>query len=913
MSQVFKALDRKTDQLVAVKILREDRTQRERFRREAEKLSLLSHPHVVGFHEFGEFEGRDFLVMEYMPGGNLAEILEQETDLDRLLDIFTQVATGLQALHQAGLVHRDLKPENVLLTAHGLAKIGDLGVAREVKRQTRLTEAGAILGTYLYVSPEQILSSDVGPTADLYSLGVCLFEAICKELPFEGSSEYEVLHAHVQQPAPRVGERRPDLPAELDQLVEHLLAKKPEDRPQTAAEVRSRLMKIRQLLLDPVQPVWAAMQKSKQVLLLGGCARERLLALEELQERLQSAKQDSVLLFSPDPRPGGAWQKLLKSLQLGGDEKSAERVADSVGERWLLVFEGTALDPDSALHLKRLAPLVRCLETSDEVSALFEEVQSVCQLPKQPDPPAPSGEELSTLVALIEGAPKSFPYSLLAECASFSEAQTDRLVDELVESGYLVEDPGQAGSLWRTRDSGQFEKLSKRRQSRLNSKIHHFLAQLPDGLWHLPALEERMGNPSAAKEAAQKAAQRAGELGLREARTRFQALAGTTADAPESPLNQLGGFLIEEKIKDGDTATIYAGRRESLDRKVALKVLRADLVDDPTFRERFRREAKAAAQLRHPNIVEVYDFGEQDSSCYLALEFLGEQTLKNLEIPLPVAELKPIAVPILKALQHLHERGIIHRNLRPENIFLPEPERPVLGDFSVARMLADSVRLTRAGETVGQSAYAPPEQLEGKDLQPNADLYALGLILVELLTGENPHDANNILSSMEKKRQPKFQLEHELPEPLLKLLEKVCHPDPTQRHQCATDFREELVACLDKLLAPLLLKIESGEISLDQAQVLRSSLEQATPSEPKKAPEPAPVPPAPAPAPTPPPPQKIEISAPAGRPHGLTRNWRTCFCRHLPISSGPHFAQQPTGGCLCFPGRKGSRHHPDLH
>lgn len=245
MGEVWKALDQRTGQEVAVKFLfpGSDQETAERQRQEASALAALSHPNVVTLIESLEYEGRSILIMELLEGGNLQKWLAGKPDLAEILTVFAQVCDGLEYLHDRGLVHRDLKPGNILFRKDGVPKIADLGLVRRVGTRSELTQTGVMMGTAAYVSPEQILSTrETGPAGDLYSLGVTLFEALTGRWPFVRESDFELLQAHLREPAPSARELRPDLPPALDVLLRRLLEKEASLRPRTAGQVRQVLL-----------------------------------------------------------------------------------------------------------------------------------------------------------------------------------------------------------------------------------------------------------------------------------------------------------------------------------------------------------------------------------------------------------------------------------------------------------------------------------------------------------------------------------------------------------------------------------------------------------------------------------------------------------------------------------------------
>ncbi|ODT63022.1 hypothetical protein ABS71_14850 [bacterium SCN 62-11] len=254
MGQVYKAIDSANNEVVAIKFLiaGADEGMQRRLRLEAREHAALSHPNVVKLYEHMSYEGHDFLVMEYMDRGNLKDFVNDAPELSETLGVFLQVCDGLEYLHRQGLVHRDLKPENILLNSNKQAKIADLGMVRRTDHEhSSLTLTGQLVGSTRFMAPEQILRSQVTLAADLYSLGVALFESISGEAPFEGS-EYHVLNAHIREQAPSLKSRVPSIPDALDELVANLLEKSPENRPRSAAQVAERL---RQCLdQSPVAP-----------------------------------------------------------------------------------------------------------------------------------------------------------------------------------------------------------------------------------------------------------------------------------------------------------------------------------------------------------------------------------------------------------------------------------------------------------------------------------------------------------------------------------------------------------------------------------------------------------------------------------------------------------------------------------
>ncbi|MBC9728952.1 serine/threonine protein kinase [Streptomyces sp. TRM68367] len=236
MGEVWTARDELLGRTVAVKLLAVDAddTATRRFRREAEIAARLNHPHVVALYDAGAHEGRLFLAMEFVHGGSLAQQLAVHGVLppERVAGLAAQIAAGLSAAHQQGVIHRDVKPGNLLLSAEGTVKIADFGIARSVHdTTTALTTTGQLLGTSAYLAPERALGRPAGPASDVYALGCVLYELLVGHAPFRGANAAAVVHQHVSAVPVRPGQLRRGLPHDTDDYLLRLLAKEPGHRP----------------------------------------------------------------------------------------------------------------------------------------------------------------------------------------------------------------------------------------------------------------------------------------------------------------------------------------------------------------------------------------------------------------------------------------------------------------------------------------------------------------------------------------------------------------------------------------------------------------------------------------------------------------------------------------------------------
>ena len=236
MSSVFRARDRQLERRVAIKILHQhyatDPEYLERFRREARAVARLSHPNIVTVIDRGDDDGRQYIVFEHVEGENLKELVLRTGRLPvrRALELALAVADGLSFAHDHGLVHRDVKPQNVLLSREGEVKVTDFGIARSLHMDQGVTQTGTVLGTGEYLAPEQASGKPVSAATDVYSLGVVLWELLAGDVPFVGENFVAVALRHVNEPAPSLQERRPDVSPRLAAAVDRALAKDPARR-----------------------------------------------------------------------------------------------------------------------------------------------------------------------------------------------------------------------------------------------------------------------------------------------------------------------------------------------------------------------------------------------------------------------------------------------------------------------------------------------------------------------------------------------------------------------------------------------------------------------------------------------------------------------------------------------------------
>lgn len=261
-------------------------------------------------------------------------------------------------------------------------------------------------------------------------------------------------------------------------------------------------------------------------------------------------------------------------------------------------------------------------------------------------------------------------------------------------------------------------------------------------------------------------------------------------------------YELAERIGSGGMGTVWRAHDSKLGRDVAVKLLHEGLAADATFVERFRSEARAAAKLTHPNVVAVYDTGEHEGIPFIVMELVeGEsvQALISRVGPLPVEETARIGRDILSAIGHAHDRGLVHRDMKPANVIVDESSRePKVADFGIAKGLEDTGGLTRTSGLIGTAAYLSPEQVSGKSATPASDLYAVGCLLYACLAGQPPFGgATPVAVAMQHLNHPVPLLRQrrpDVPGAFEGVINRALEKDPARRFASARQMAEAIAA-----------------------------------------------------------------------------------------------------------------------
>jgi eukaryotic-like serine/threonine-protein kinase len=266
-----------------------------------------------------------------------------------------------------------------------------------------------------------------------------------------------------------------------------------------------------------------------------------------------------------------------------------------------------------------------------------------------------------------------------------------------------------------------------------------------------------------------------------------------------------GRYEVEELVGHGGMSSVYKARDSLLERHVALKILHEQYNADDDFVERFKREARSVAQLQHPNIVTVIDRGEEEGRQYIVFEYVEGENLKEYVVRkgrLEIREALEVAIEVANALAFAHENGLIHRDVKPQNVLLNGDTRAKVTDFGIARTL-DVDGMTQTGTVLGTSNYIAPEQASGGRVDAHSDVYALGVVLYELIAGEVPFPGESFIAvAMKHLHEPApnlMDVRRDVPLRVAAAVDRALEKDPEQRFQTMNAFAAELEACLAEL------------------------------------------------------------------------------------------------------------------
>jgi eukaryotic-like serine/threonine-protein kinase len=341
-----------------------------------------------------------------------------------------------------------------------------------------------------------------------------------------------------------------------------------------------------------------------------------------------------------------------------------------------------------------------------------------------------------------------------------------------------------------------------------------------------------------------------------------------------------GRYRLDERLGAGGMSTVYKARDNVLERMVAVKLLAEHLAEDDGFVARFRREALAAAKLLHPNVVQVYDSGRDPEAHrhFMVMEYVQGPTVTQMmreRDRLPVDEAADIAAQACEGLEYAHRHGVIHRDVKPGNLIVNPDGVVKLVDFGIAKAAEDS-RITQIGSVVGTAAYLSPERAQGDEATPSADVYSLGVVLYQMLSGRLPYESGSLtelaLRQQEGEPDPLHVLNPDVPAALSRAVSRSLAPRPDLRYASAAEFGEAIRQGARGRDSAITMMLETAATS-----VAHRTDEAAT-----NVLQPLPTP-APAPTRAPAPPRPAKRAARAPRPEPKPRRRRGAFTRFMAL------------------------------
>jgi serine/threonine protein kinase len=772
------------DRIVALKMIRTGLDagpeERARFRLEAQAVASLSHANIIQIYDCGEFGGMPYLAMEFAEGGSLAQRLQQGAPGPaEAAELVALLARAVQFVHDRDILHRDLKPGNILLTGQGVPKLADFGLAKRLDQDQGLTRPQAVLGTASYMAPEQARHDAIGPSVDVYALGAILYELLTGRPPFRGETREMTIHQLLFEEPIAPSRVRSDADPLLEAICVKCLEKMPALRYQSAGALAldlERYLHNEPISIEPLtmrqRHERTARHKGYEILEALGpdgaansykakhLALNRIVVLDMIAsdapsiadaQRLRAEAEEAARWHHPNA------VEIYDFGELNGEPFFAREYVEGQS---LAVEPAPFLPGQAAALVETLARAVQHAHLRGVVhgnlkpSKILRAQDGTCKITgfhraairtRSPGPrPADDVYALGViLLGLLTGRPLESDDVLLAGDATgtLAASASQALPRELAAICRHCLDPD-------------------------STRRYESPAVLAEDLRRFQAGEVLFIENLDDRHAQERWARRA-------------------------------GFEIVEILAESSDCFTYKARQTALDRVVVLKRISAQYRFVPMAKERFRREARLLAGIRHPHVVRLYDHGEQNDLCYFAREFVDGQSLaeaarKNWR---PQESARLVAT-LARAVDDLHTRGIVHAALNPENIHITTKGEPKIASFRRTRLTTPETGLSLPASARWSLSFLAPEQLAGGRKPPEraSDIYALGAILYTLLVGTPPFLARTVEETRTRMLNETPVLPRQLAADVPENLESIClaclAKDPTARPKSAMALAE---------------------------------------------------------------------------------------------------------------------------
>jgi serine/threonine protein kinase len=727
MGIVYKAIDPIIGRSVAIKMItsgsKGDPDLLQRFYTEARSTGSLQHPNILTVYDVGDQDGDPYLVMEYLEGETLDSIIRSGLPLSLVykLGIVIELCKGLNYAHQHGVTHRDIKAGNIMVLKDGSPKIVDFGIARI--GDSGQTRTGQVIGSVSYMAPEQLRGDKVDSRADIFSLGVVLYQLLTYALPFQADSMAATMLQILQESPRPLSNYIDQYPLELDALVSRALAKDREQRYQTAADLGADLSRVRDALKNGLieQHLHAAeLLLSQQELVK---AKEELLAaltLDSHHTRAMQLMQGMSQAFGSEPEPPG-----LSSIEAA--ETLSARIHDNP--------VACAADPQSSTVI---APAVSTTKLGLDAAVSGKEPSRRSEMPD--------------VTRIFEGLPDG------GHSEVQSKRQNVRLTFAASEDRLLT---------------GKTVRLTclPFRIGRVNSEmciesdpgisLQHAVIDWDGSAFTIADLDSTNGTYLNGKRLRANTSEVL-PFGALVRLGNYTVLTFSSDDVIELP--SLIGQLIDTRykllklIRNGSKTALYEASDSRLPQRVAVKILSPSLASYPGYSEQFNREAEIAARLHHPHICPILDYGvtsvpmyggQMLTSNYLTMGLMEGGSLSDRlssKRPVPLEQIVDWLDDVSDALEYAHAEGVIHSGLKTSSLIFDSKGKAYVTDFGMAFRQGDLKKRI----FLGSPEFLAPEQWEGLELTPKVDQYSLAVLTYLSVTGGLPFEGQVDADQREK-------------------------------------------------------------------------------------------------------------------------------------------------------------------
>lgn len=851
--EVYEALDSETNRPVLIKIL--DPTDQpaanpKEIREFRDKVTALRHPYIASVYDIDRIDRRLFVVMEHLDDTSLSSYLaelrahNQAPPLTEISQKLGLIADALDHAHAQGLVHRNLNPNNILLTDVDEPVLTDFGLVTLLLGDSpQFKPDGSGLGWPAYISPEQAGGQPGDRLSDLYALGVILYELVTGHLPFEADSPADMLaqQRHELPPPPRTF--KPDLPEAAQAVILQALSKEPGRRFTGARELSQAFAAA--LAETPAEPdrsgdpMPQAIGRYQLEADLG--QRGSLIVYRAHDTELE--RQVAVKILSPQFVTGTElrtrFQREVEVISALAHPCIVEvyDFGEVAGRPYVVMpyLAGGTLETrlqSGPLDLQTLTPIIeRIAAALDEAHAhhivhaqlmpsnILFDGQDQAYLS---DFSIPALSLASTDLSKQEGAAKASKYLSPEQIQALldqREAQLDARSDVYALGVTLFEaltgqTPYQADTAYETAmahltapipslhsvnpdlpESYQMlidRTLAKEPAARYPTAgtIANHMRDLLAGRWYLSKISSLIGmktNPPTKKPLVEIASPSS---------TQAEALSGLT----------FGRYQLKAELGRGGMGVVYLAYDPKTKRQVAIKVLLDHLATTSSFRQQFQHEARLIARLDHEYIAPVYDFGEYNDQLFIVIPYLSGGTLADRLARgrggrLKSNQIAPVIERVAAALDAAHRQGVVHQDVKPGNILFNARDEAFLSDFGIAVTQVSDLAEERA--IGGTPKYMSPEQLKAimkegtrKNVDGRSDLYALGIVLFEMLTGRVPYSAGTpreIARAHLTQPVPRLrEIKPNLPAAYQEIIDRALAKEPAQRYQTGQELAEDV-------------------------------------------------------------------------------------------------------------------------